>query len=400
LNQVQLLYRLSDRTIVRSYEKELERRHINVQPIEASQFRELLDGSLMISGTGVIVCTPQSLQDVNFVSNVYALMTTRLGVHWRVTLLISDSVEIPLVLRSLPRIQADYLGFDLAFEELLRFVLGPLPQWLQLYCRPSQVATPTGAAWWTDDIVIADEYYGHLLRIKSKESSILLAGLDEPYHIYLDRHRLLVTHLGGNEVIVGRIQGGTIWKLLTIDNALGHKFNRPHGAFQGNGYSLIADTDNHRILWKQGQMDEVSPWMTCETLAVRFPCAVYGDDNSAWIADTFNHRIININLEGLLNIRSTVKGDELNDDHLSFPVAVCVWNDLIFVSDEQNRRLRVFRRDTITREVVQVEASLGAPFIGSPLGLAVNRASCLLIADRLRGCCWVIDLKKTSFAHL
>jgi hypothetical protein len=394
LNQVQLLYLSSDRSIVRSYERELERRHIGVQQIEASQFKEFLDGSRMLSEAGVIFCTPQSLKDANFVSSVFAILTDRRALGWRATLLISDAVEIPHVLRFLPRIQADYLEFDLAFEELLRFVLGPLPNWLQLYCRPSQIAIPTGATWWTDDIVIADEYYGHILRIKGKESSILLAGLDEPYHLHLDRHILLVSHLGGNEVIVGRVQGGTVWKLWSVDNVLGQKLRRPHGVFQGNGYSLIADTDNHRILWKQGHFEDTSSWVTCDALEVKFPCGVYGDDNGAWIVDTFNHNVININLKGNVKIKCNIRGGKSNTDQLCFPVAVCTWNNLIFISDEQNRNLRVFKRDAATREIVQVEASLGAPFIGLPLGIAVNRHSCLLIADRLRGCCWVVDMKK------
>jgi hypothetical protein len=399
LNQVQLLYLSSDRSTVRSYERELTRRHITVQQIEASQFRELLDGSRMLSEAGVIFCTPQSLKNADFVSSIYAITTDQRALGWRATLLVTDSFEIPHVLRFLPRIQADYLEFDLAFEELLRFVLGPLPSWLQLYCRPNQIATPTGATWWADDIVIADEYYGHVVRIKGKESSILIAGLDEPYHIHLDRQILLISHLGGNEVIVGRVLGGTVWKLWAVDNVLGQKLRRPHGVFQGNGYSLIADTDNHRILWKQGHFADDSSWASCDVIDVKFPCGVYGEDNGAWIVDTFNHIVVNINLKESIKIKCNIKGGKLISDQLCFPVAVCTWNDLIFISDEQNRRLRVFKQNIITSEIVQIEAALGAPFIGLPLGIAINRHSCLLIADRLRGCCWVVDLKKTSLVN-
>jgi hypothetical protein len=396
-NQAQLFYLSTDRTIVRAYERELERRHISTQQIEASQIQELLQGSRVLQSAGIIFFSQQSSKDPDFVSTLYALTIDprARAIGWRATLLITDPVEIPQVLRGLPRIHADYLDFDLAFEELLRFVFGQLPDWLQLYCRPSQMANPTGASWWTNDIVVADEYYGHVLRIKAKESSIVLAGLDEPYHLHLDRRCLLISHLGGNEVIVGRLQGGAIWNLWTVETVLGQRLHRPHGVFQGNNYSLIADTDNHRILRKQGDFAGTEPWESCEDIEVRFPCGVYGDDYGAWIADTFNHSVINVDFTYSLRFKNLITGGPESHDRLRFPVAICTWNNLIFISDEQNAKLRVFKRVAVTGEIVQVEEGLGAPFIGSPLGIAANRNSCLLVADRLRGCCWVINIKET-----
>lgn len=260
-----------------------------------------------------------------------------------------------------------------------------------MYCRPSQILKPTGGTWWDDTIIIADEYYGHLLRVQSSDTSVLLAGLDEPYHIDIDRRLLAISNLGTNRVICGKVQpGGVLADLWEIDSALGTKLNRPHGVFQGNNYSIIADTDNHRILWKLGHFqDRESHWQQWDK-KVSFPCDVHGAGNRTWIADTFNHRILRLNLN---TCRSDLSFGKVGSSPLqmSFPVSICQWNSYLFVTDEQNKRIQVF--EILKNQTKQITHNLAASFIRSPLGLCVNMNSYLLITDRTQGCCWTIDLK-------
>lgn len=389
---VQFLYHADDLAYAQKYVQELQRRNLRIEHVESRRFVELLEGVFPLSDVGVIAFTSNSIKDGEFLLNASALCN-RYRDSWRTTLLILDSCEVPVPLRWLPRVQADFATFDLSFENLLSFVLGPLPEWLHLYCRPSQMRNPTGAAWWTDDIVVADEYYGHLLKVKRYDTSVLLAGLDEPYHVHLDRRALLVANPGANEVICARLQDGSIAGLRTVKQVLGKKLKRPHGVFQGNKYSLIADTDNQRVLWKSGDFnDRQATWSELSGQEFSFPCGVYGGGDSAWIADTFNHRILRVELSEPAYRGYEIGGASHELTTFSFPVSVCTWNDLLFVSDEQNKRLQVLRFSQEKRGSLLRTCSLAGDFIGSPMGVAVNRSNCVLVADRDRGCCWVIEL--------
>jgi hypothetical protein len=252
---------------------------------------------------------------------------------------------------------------------------------------------PTGAAWWTDDIVVADEYYGHLLKVKRYDTSVLLAGLDEPYHVHLDRRALLVANPGANEIICARLQEGSIASIRAMKQVHGKKLKRPHGIFQGNKYSLIADTDNQRVLWKRGDFNERhATWYELSRPEFSFPCGLYGGGDSAWIADTFNHRILRVELREFADMEYEIGGSSHELTTFSFPVSVCTWNDLLFVSDEQNKRLQVLSYSQEKRKSSLRTRSLAGDFIGSPMGVAVNRSNCALVSDRDRGCCWVINL--------
>lgn len=128
----------------------------------------------------------------------------------REVLLPIEPVEMPPELRGFPTVAAYQTPFDLAFEALFRLLLGPLPSWLDVVCRPSQIRRPTGAAWWSEDMILADEYYGHLIKLRNEETSVLLAGLDEPYHVHIDRQHIALANTGANEVITGRLRGGAL----------------------------------------------------------------------------------------------------------------------------------------------------------------------------------------------
>jgi hypothetical protein len=269
---IQVLYDAIDRSMVRLYAAEIERRHHVVFQVETNQFEEIAEQSVLLRDTIVIFLTPQALENQAFVHGLLLLAHQFKTSKRQTMLVLLQPSEVPPALRAILRIEAFYLGFDLAFEALLRFLYRPMPAWLQLYCRPGQLRTPTGASWWSDDILVADEYYGHLVRIKGSETSVALAGLDEPYHVHLDRRILLVTNLGGNEIIHAQLKSGAVWNLDAVDTILHRKLKRPHGVFQGNDYSLIADTDNHRILWKRGHfLDNSSPWNEVSSMRPSFP---------------------------------------------------------------------------------------------------------------------------------
>jgi hypothetical protein len=93
-----------------------------------------------------------------------------------------------------------------------------------------------------------------------------------------------------------------------------------------------------------------------------------------------------------------IDGRKSIEGNLAFPVAACSWNRFLFVADEQNMKLRLFKRMADGNWVESTVLQAMTSYLQCPLGLSVNRSSCLVVADRAAGCCWVVDLKEVGLS--
>jgi hypothetical protein len=389
-----LIHCRTDYAIAARYMQELQDRHIHVVAVEPTGGLEEAITAFPERTSVIVLCTPRLLKLPRIRELMDRMRQLGKSSGGRIAILTIESMEIPEPLRGITCIRDDFGHPDQGFELILNFVLYPLPAWAQLHCHPSRMRRVTGATWWDEDALVADEYYGHVIRVTRSQSSVILGGLDEPYHIHLDRRDLIISNLGANEVISGRLRSGALWNIRSVRHAAGRSFRRPHGVFQGGGISLIADTDNNRVLRKTGHFhDRRSEWAVLHTpYRYAFPCAVSGGSAGVWIADTFGQRVC-----GIFSRRKDQCVEIVRDNKgkLTFPVALCEWGKFLFVSTEKAKRLAIFcveRLENGCRTARPPRTDLDLSFIGSPLGIAVNRSSKVLIADRDRGCCWVIDI--------
>lgn len=289
-----------------------------------------------------------------------------------------------------------HVGYERLFEDLYRLLLGPLPPWLDLRLRPSHLLAPTGVAWWNEDVYVADDKYDHVARIGTTESAIVLPGLNEPHHLHLDRRTLTVSNKAADELLVVQLVDGLASNVTPLTEASG-PVRRPHAAQLSLFGAAVADTDHHRVLvsWEPGENPRQIAWTQVSTrVPLNAPCGVQMDGDMLWIADTFNHRIVAVHRrDGEIGDFGSY-GD--GNSRFRFPVGIASWRDLIFVADENGKRLHAYawsRADDGSLLVRTITTSLGAPFIRQPFGLSVNRESRLAVADRSQRCVWLVDLE-------
>src|SRR5688572_23770643 len=195
--QVYFVHHSKDRNFVLRYREDLEQRQISVGLIDVDQLWEWRSEFQPGRQTRIVVVWTADLNG-NFtagvrLSRVLSTLDAANESH-RAALLIpgysAGAAPMPPEFHIYRQIDEKNETYDLAFEELLRFVFDPMPEYLDVWCRPSLMSRPSGAAWRTDDdIFVADERYGHLLKVRRRETNVLLVGLDHPNHLGLDRHK-------------------------------------------------------------------------------------------------------------------------------------------------------------------------------------------------------------------
>lgn len=295
-------------------------------------------------------------------------------------------------------------NYDTVFADLFRYLVGAYcPSWLDVECRPSQVQAPTGVGWWSDDLIVADERYEHVVRTSPDSTSVLVPGLREPHHIAIDRRKLLVANKGANEILLADIVGELASNIRSISSINGQQLSHPTAVHQSHHVTVIADTDHHRVLATRDDVWEAEQpsWYELRPNSpFFFPCGLFIDDHAIWVADTFNHRIIVFDHDGrqLGEFGSYGSGDA----EFSYPVNIVSWQGYILVADEAAERIQIFRRlqapvengHTYTElALALVEPNFGRPWLGTPFGLSINRERQLAIGDRERRCIWRIDLQ-------
>lgn len=314
-----------------------------------------------------------------------------------VLLLVPESFSAPLHLynRGLRGVISTVgMVYDRIFEEVFKFSSATMPSWIDVRIRPSQIYRPTGVSWWTEDVYVADERYEHVVRIGPTESSVVVPGLCEPHHINLDRRSLTIANKAADEIIYCSIADdmATDVQALTSVNSLPLK--RPHDAKCAHFAMAVADTDNHRVIFSPHTNSiRMAKWQVLEpSEPFRAPCGVFVDRKIIWVADTFNHRIVAFDHVGGQIFSAGSFGD--GDLKFKYPVAIQIWNDFVFIADEQNECLHVYRQElNPSAAPLLYLGKLAEGIIKQPFGLSVNRENRLAVGDRKQKCVWLVDLR-------
>jgi hypothetical protein len=286
------------------------------------------------------------------------------------------------------------LGYDRLFEDIFRALMGPLPVWLDVRVRPSQVLRPTGVAWWNEDVYVADERYEHVVRIGPVDSQVVLPGLFEPHHIHLDRRTLCVANKSADELLIANLVDDMATDVRSISDCDG-PLRRPHDVRCHHFALAVADTDNHRVLISNNtnSFDGASWKVLAPERPFRAPCGLHGDRAHLWVADTFNHRIVGFDYDGVQVADYGSYGE--GRDQFRYPVGLYSWQNYLFVADEESERLQVLRRGGADgTELEPYLSSFAAPWVRQVFGLSVNRENRLAIGDRKQKCVWLIDLER------
>lgn len=343
------------------------------------------------SGPFFLFCSSRDIESLEHREKIFASIIRLFLAEVRPVLVCTDAFEIPSPLTKLDAIEYAPEGFDITFERVMRTALGPHPDWLELVCRPSQMRSVVGAAWWNDEVLFSDEYYDHVIRIKGFESNVIVSGLDEPYHISLDRRRLYISNLGSDEIISARIRSGAAWDIHSIVRICDQPLRRPHGIYAGDGYLYVGDTDNHRLMeLPQSDLKDAAGTVIAE---LQFPCAVYRSGEHLWATETLSSQL---HCFRRINNKWTPVRIELPENtDISIPVSLTGWRDMLLISNERSSRVDVYRvvncDDAVRLE--SVLEGLGSPAVGSIVGMGVNRFGKLILGDRVRGCGWIVDIE-------
>lgn len=124
------------------------------------------------------------------------------------------------------------------------------------------------------------------------------------------------------------------------------------------------------------------------------PCGVSASLDCVFVADTYNHRIQLLRLD----ITYVASFGEIGHGkrQMANPVAVATGRHWIVVSDEHNKRLQLWRRESqsLPFDVRCVSEDLLCTRLGSPFGICFDVDGALFVADRQRGSLLRIDFDR------
>jgi TIR domain len=413
---LQICFDSADKAMAERMDKELGSRGVKSRTVESQELAVVLDQPGSPIPLTIALVSASALANAAFVagmSGLVAQMRVR-NPDWAPQLIaLADLPPLPPYLAKfgLKAIVCDKLGddstrFDLLFRDLWRVVNGPLPDWLDVQCWPSIMSRVTGVAGWApDEILFADERNHHVARIVGDKSFVLKSDINFAFQLDLDMGKFCITDVFADRILSGRIVDSAFTITSTIAEAAGKLLKRPHGVYQEGRCSLIADTDNNRILIKQAPMDDASvDWASIEA-GFYNPCAVRMDDKGIWIADTFNRRICYVFVADKRPAVVTYDDPRFSGTGFGRPVGIYAIEksrqltdkNLLFVSIEDQKRLILFEyeeREGGEIHLTLLDDEVGRGFIGSPVGIAVNNSAVALIGDRELGCCWLLDITK------
>lgn len=341
--------------------------------------------------SATVAVVPQ--QDTDDYSNFLIWMEAVQSAGAAPVLILPEGIDLPT------RIHAKAAGiifrnstsYDQLFEHLFRMLTGPFPSWLDVRVRPSLIQSPTGVAWWSDDLHVADNRFEHAVRISPSDSTVVVPGLDNPHHISLDQRHLAIANMSAGEVLECDIVDNMATNFQTIRSVDGLDLVRPHDVRRTADLSVIADTGNSRVLFRPRGED----WRAVELeRPLAYPGAVCLDDTGFWIADTGNHRVVKCDSEGRELLCYGGRGDRAAE--FDTPVGICRWRDFLFVADEGAERVKVLQVSDAPEsghaELTPRVPHLAGDFIGQPLALDVSRNNRLAVSDRKLKCVWLVDL--------
>lgn len=394
-----------ERSIARRLASDLRRRGFSVSEGEPCVERTL-DPNLLWPDTVSVVVVPKNANAPRSLAHVERVV--RMGLPAIVLADVDDRRpgHLGVEARDIIRYGEGADDHDRTFEGIFRSLLGPFPGWLDVRVAPSLVSAPTGVSWWSDDLFVADEDYGQVVRLGADpgEHGVVVSGLSQPHHIHLDRNKLLIANRGAHRLVVALVEDGSLKDITNL--AGGAKdFTHPNGVHQGHGVTVVADTDNHAVHFTRDDptlRKTVKPtWRTLKIDGgLRYPCGVHVHDSGIWIADTFNNRVVVVGLDG--KEAKSFYGRGWASGFFAQPVGIAIDHNRLFVVDAEPRRVQVFGM-TIDSEDAGPQLHglgdrLGEPWIANPFGISVNQHGQMAISDRLRRCVWLIKLDQALAA--
>ena len=355
----------------------------------------------------VVVIVPDSDLDSSVHLDLYSRYVRTLPTDVHPILVLPYSVPLPEVVtvdrcKDVVRYAAPGHDYDYIFGRIYSALVAPMPEWIEMRLRPSAIEAPTGVTWWSEDLVVADEYFGHIVQ-GNDLTNILVTGLSSPHQLTLDREELVVADRGNNQIVTSEIVSGAASSFGSERKACGRSFLHPNGVAQHRGRMAIADTDNHRVVFSRApeRGRQRRKWEDVDVgSSYSFPCGVELTDDMIWIADTFNHRIVGI--EQSLDGRPVEYGNYgwgLSD--LTYPVGIVPWRDYLFVAEAGPKRIHVLRVSGAEQErsISDVASSFCGAWIRDPFDMSISRADRLAVTDRAHRCVWLVSLEPALEAH-
>ena len=174
-----------------------------------------------------------------------------------------------------------------------------------------------------------------------------------------------------------------------VDSAV--QFNRPRGlAVAPDGTLYIADTDNHRIVHLNLQGETLTAWGSYADVAVgQAPGGTFNQpwgiavapDGSVYVADTWNHRVQKFSPEGEYLLSWGYFGQAERPEAFWGPRGVAVdANGNVYITDTGNKRVVVFDANGVfLTQFGSVGMSPGQ--FDEPVGIAVGRDGKVFVAD-------------------
>jgi len=266
------------------------------------------------------------------------------------------------------------------------------PDWVQritlpLGCRPTGIAVDQG------HLFVVDHAAGAITRLTDGEPDRVLDGLDAPHHLTVMNSTIIATDTGNGRVLHLDRELTIIEEVSNIGSL---NFKRPHGLSSNTPSDYyLSDSDNHRVLKIRGHTllcsvgrDDLSSGQALGEFDI--PCAVLATPTNVYVADTYNHRIVVLSPD-LEPIGSF--GEFGHDEgQFAYPVGLAVWHSWLFVADEYNKRLQLWRR--LPNGIHECLVSkIAGDWIGSPFGLAFDQDGRLWVADRGKGQVLRIDFR-------
>lgn len=197
------------------------------------------------------------------------------------------------------------------------------------------------------------------------------------------------------EVVADPYEGKQI--IVTADQVIGEagfepgQFQKPHGiAIAEDGSLYIADSNNHRIQHLDVNGQVLHTWGSfADSSKGDAPGGTFfepwgiaiGPDGAVYVADTWNHRIQKFSPEGDFLTMWGYFGQAEAPDAFWGPRDVIVSNDgIVYVSDTGNKRVVLFDLDGNPISEFG-EAGLAPGQFDEPVGIAIDTKNRLFVAD-------------------
>jgi hypothetical protein len=273
------------------------------------------------------------------------------------------------------------------FAPVQRESLMSAPRWLELV-ESSELKNPTGIAAFANGYFVSDHTKGHVVRFTEGQSEVIYSGLNRPHHIAIWGDLLLVADSHNNQIVCLDWTGKPTWSKRRFGTEI---LRRPHAiaVYSTREFYVLNSDRDAAFRVADGKMTARTDPVEPEGVPLATPCGMAHNPTEIMIADTYNHRICAFDFE--LNYLGSFGERGSGPGAFQYPVGLAAWHGWVFVADEHNQRLQLWKvRDrTLWRRGGQiadpVASSLLSPWLTSPFGVCISSSGRCFITDRVQG---------------